>query len=217
MLFSTDMVRAILEDRKTKTRRILNPQPGSYNKELKVRVSENVSVSMCPYGKVGDVIWVRETFANGMNYLLDPNIGKEEKEYKLRYWLFKDGSQLFSDGKYFQHYKKGTEDSFKNVKWKPSIHMPRAACRTLLRIVSVGVERLNNISEEDAIREGIINRGPFGFTAFGIDQSRTGREAFRFLWEHINGKGSWEKNPFVWVVGFERIKKPKTPESNLGS
>lgn len=192
ILFSGDMVKAILEGRKTQTRRIVKPQPflnkqysseePTYKEWLSMNGSHNDSVEkwiqFCPYGKVGDQLWVRETF----------------------------GKDFF--GTIF--YK--ADDLFVPVgakaKWRPSIFMPRKASRIQLEIVNIRVERLDNISEEDAKAEGIEeNNGKY------LDYSNVKSKhyclsafsSYEELWIKINGKESWEKNPWVWVIEFKRI------------
>lgn len=128
----------------------------------------------CPYGKVGDVLWVRETWAkweNGYIYKVD-------------------------------------QEKYKKVKWKPSIHMPRAACRIELKITDIRAERLQDINEADAVREGVKREQSFPFNQWlnyesGIYQLPTAVESFKSLWGEINGKDSWEANPFVWAISFE--------------
>ena len=232
ILFSTPMVQAILEGRKTQTRRVVKPQP-IYDLSKGVtpfnhgilwgsRSNKNPDGSYslwkakCPYGKVGDVLWVRETFINGNNASLDSNIGKDEKDWTLRYWLYKDGSQLYSDGSYFPENKTGKERGFKGIKWKPSIHMPKAAARIWLEVVSVKVESLQDITEADAVAEGVeptttmyegsvqlykqYNREPMSYSE--------ARGSFQSLWQSINGPESWEANPVVWVIEVKQINKP---------
>jgi hypothetical protein len=163
ILFSGPMVRAILEGRKTQTRRIVKPQP------LCIASGEWImNGSACKYGKPGDRLWVRETW-----------------------WAPRDDVR----GEYKREYIKyaATLDGMGQPTWKPSIHMPRWASRINLEVVSVRVERLQNISEEDARAEGIWQPNwPL---------------SWRQLWESINGAGSWEANPWVWVVEFKRIER----------
>ena len=202
ILFSAPMVRAILDGRKTQTRRIAKVtdkdcKPGMIT-PLAGFVPRTIAnhISYCPYGKTGDRLWVRETFKqyNGIiSYKADGN------------WI-----SDFNDIDNFNPHE--------NIKWKRSIHMPRSASRILLEITGVRVERLQDISEEDAIAEG-ISRVPFrpcdgwpicdGYMV-GKDDGVTGlaakaSTAYKKLWESINGPGSWDMNPFVWVVEFRRI------------
>lgn len=202
ILFSTAMVQAILEGRKTQTRRVVKPQPmkdsAAPHKDGNQWLHMG-SVYKCPYGQPGDILWVRETWALPQD--LDGNdIGYQ---YKTEYG---DGSEDWN--------------------WKPSIHMPFAAARIFLRIKSVRVERLQGITEEDAIDEGVETKlygshpyfctldytrrpkkqGGFwpGFCADTGDQFR---KSFHTLWQSINGAESWNANPWVWVVEFERIRR----------
>lgn len=169
------MVQAILAGRKTQTRRILKQQ------DIRIHSIEGWPASStgevkCPYGQVGDVLWVRETWDFGYPYA-----------YKA------DGALPIT-------------------KWRPSIHMPKAACRLFLRITNVRVERLQDISEEDAIAEG-VSRYPkspiYGYKNYLHEDMYclTAVDSFRTLWHSINGEQSWNDNPWVWVVEFERIEK----------
>jgi len=162
ILFSGPMVRAILEGRKTQTRRIVKPQPLRDRGVMAFNDGEHPQMR-CPYGKPGDRLWVRETWC--------PDV----EPYTFRYKA--DGDEPLE-------------------RWRPSIHIPRWASRITLEVVSVRVERLQNISEDDALAEGItlVERG-----TSPVDQ-------FNKLWESINGPGSWEANPWVWVVEFKRIE-----------
>ena len=182
ILFSAPMVRAILDGRKTQTRRIV--------KQKHLPFLENITGNFLdgkwdqrpfPYGKPGDRLWVRETFC----YHDD-----------LAMYLYK-------------------ADDVTCCKWKPSIHMPRIASRILLEVVNVRVERLNDISEEDAIAEGINLPSPY--VGIGMDgeviESETiswmPSDYYKELWESINGPGSWDLNPWVWVVEFKVLEIKK--------
>lgn len=176
ILFSGAMVRAILDGKKTQTRRIVKPQPETtHNGEpywhiggFRVRRDPPCGNNPlpCPYGKANDRLWVRETHCHyGDRYI-----------YRADYGQFTP----ISDGI--------------GGPWKPSIHMPRKASRISLEITAVSVERLKAISEEDAIAEGI---GHSDVDAAVAD--------YAALWERINGVGSWEVNPLVWVVQFSRV------------
>lgn len=203
ILFSEVMVQAILEGRKTQTRRIIKPQPLVHNDVIKMPIPideysklikkyskmgytqiytkgvlEGMIAPLCKY-EVGDVLWVRET------------------------WQYVDFCG--DDNGYVYRATDPDWETMEEWKWKPSIFMPRAACRIFLKVKSIRAERLQDISEEDSLSEGIIDRKPFGFTAFGIDQSMTAKDSFKYLWTQINGEKSWESNPFVWVVEFEKI------------
>lgn len=199
MIFNSEMVRAILDGRKTQTRRIikLSHERGMLNPVIKGSNGEITSVScrlaplLCPYGQLGDRIWVRETF-NG--FWLDDDVIQE----------IKDGVSLASE---LCDYKADYSDGSKPAEgWTPSIHMPRWASRILLEITDVRVERLNAISQADAIAEGAPPSHPsidcvsqeYGFPDFS-------RSWFGQTWQHIYGEESWQANPWVWVIEFKRI------------
>jgi hypothetical protein len=203
ILFSTAMVQAILDGRKTQTRRVVKPQPDGfvddphyetivpYNGKIVNGLPLAKSVGglspaiKCPYGQPGDVLWVRETWCPDF---ID--------EVVMRYVYKADNN----------------EDRWK---WKPSIHMPREAARLFLRIKSVRVERLLEISEEDALAEGIgrIKVPHRNYELVYRDYLHHGvffpvpLPSFTSLWQSINGPESWEANPWVWVVEFERITR----------
>lgn len=229
ILFFGSMVRAILEGRKTQTRRVVKPQPNA-SRVARIALmppradgtceelwwdgigSVAGKVPPCPYGVPGDRLWVRETFALESNFNVDSNDAYPPP--------FSDGRPVrhVPDdgewGEYWQqaHYRatdpepeldyEGSEDP--GCKWKPSIHMPRWASRLLLEVKAVRVERLQEISEADAHAEGVhvhpIMRAD--------EPISTHREQFGFLWDSINAKRghSWESNPWVWVVEFERVQ-----------
>lgn len=181
ILFSTPMVQAILEGRKTQTRRIIKDellQNSTPDDDL-----EFLLLTIIYKYKVGDVLWVRETFR-----AIDQEVGSPRFEYKA------------------------TEVINLIDKWKPSLFMPKQACRIFLKIKSIRVERLQDISQEDAQAEGVefvegIN-GNLYFNYLTKEYGCNERFSFMTLWESINGDGSWNKNPFVWLYEFERIEKP---------
>ena len=170
ILFSGPMVRAILADRKTQTRRIVKPQSAVLTDQMARRLGvrppavENAAVIPCPYGQAGDRLWVRETWA------LHPETG----------------SLLY----------KADDAAPNNIKWKPSIHLPRKHSRILLEVVDTGVERLKSISREDAQAEGMDNNPG---TNCPIDK-------FFNYWCYLNGFDSWDANPWVWVVKFKKLE-----------
>lgn len=164
ILFSAPMVRAILEGRKTQTRRIakeFDPTPGKMDGIL----SRHPHQQGCRYGKPGDRLWVRET------------------------WGWDDEDPSAVNPRY-----RATHSSAD--RWIPSIHMPRWASRITLKVESVRLERLQDISQKDAYSEGVTINDPDGCDPV---------MSFAELWESINGPGSWEANPWVWVVQFKRI------------
>ncbi|MHB5484822.1 hypothetical protein ACYB82_21830 [Klebsiella pneumoniae] len=195
MIFNGEMVRAILDGRKTQTRR-----PIKWKQTRFTEIGEREDGSHwpwsedaehvcdfwhpCPFGAVGDRIWVRETW-NKYGGLLT---------YR-------------ADHDWIDDMRKETVCI---AKWVPSIHMPRWASRILLEITDVRVERLNAISEEDARAEGIIDGGclncgepePCGCANPEPDAT----DAFAYLWQSIYGQESWNANPWVWVIEFERVE-----------
>lgn len=193
ILFSTAMVQALLDGRKTQTRRIVKPQTAILTDEIarsfgvQPPLQENQPVIKCPYGKPGDLLWVRESFA--MSGLCWPKI--------------KQGM-----GKL--HYKASDKGEWKKYwgGWKPSIHMPRWGSRITLEIINTRVERLNSISRDDCMAEGLTKWPHEDDYAYGYEGSdwapghATPTGAYYSLWEDINGKGSWKLNPWVWVVEF---------------
>ncbi|MBU9579574.1 hypothetical protein KTE26_14160 [Ralstonia mannitolilytica] len=187
ILFSGAMVRAILDGRKTQTRRVA---------KLTFWPRES-DVLLCPFGRPGDRLWVRE---NGWE--------RPERTPKM----MRDGADTWAPY-YFDAdgYSEQDKADFKawGFKRRPSIHMPRTASRITLEITAVRVERLNDCSEEDARAEGITDGGctqcgnpePCGCQ----NPSHDARESYVHLWEQINGAGSWHANPWVWVVEFKRL------------
>jgi hypothetical protein len=214
ILFQADMVNAILEGRKTQTRRIVKPtkdRNGSGCHLAPCEIAGEVNggdYGLSPYGQPGDRLWVRETFQG-------PLVDQEEMERDPTW--FKDMSRYENP----QHCAyRASGDSCEYVdpdgdliqRWKPSIHMPRWASRIMLEIVSVRVERLQDISEADAIAEGCralegCKWHTFAEAEAGIPMHQhTAKDAFSALWEDINGEDSWDANPWVWVVEFRRIE-----------
>jgi hypothetical protein len=227
ILFSGDMVRAILEGRKTQTRRVIglekvneNPAEFDYAGEMAANTraqlehtfaGESYNVfTKCPYGKPGDVLWVRESFRQ---YKYIDELGEFTDQTITEYKADNPEDVCMVDGDGFQMWNK--DGSEKYVPFKPSIHMPKAACRLFLKIKSVRVERLQDISEADAVAEGVEKNNPKS-NPFYKDYSRPETNdfvyavnSFRTLWFKINGGASWDANPWVWVVEFERIDKPE--------
>lgn len=218
ILFSAPMVRALLDGSKTQTRRVLKGFDRAHDIELRddrwiasgdaptnydgeVQMNDWQEQIRCPYGQSGDRLYVRETFMDLTG------TGVEHRNA--------DGlRQQFAYAAEFppESYGDSARKDY-GLKWKPSIHMPRAASRILLEIVSVRVERLNDISEEDAKAEGIENNprldpaGPCHWRHYGREHTGINCpiESYRTLWEAISGAGSWDANPWVWVVEFKRV------------
>lgn len=186
ILFSTEMVRAILDGRKTQTRRVvkdkmLQENNGDVDEEFLL-----LTMDKCPYGKVGDVLWVRETFNSDYGFKdIEGNVSPPGILYKAT----------------------TPNLPFNGDKWKPSIFMPKSACRIFLEITNIRVERLQDISDQDAKSEGASPKE-------GVLFKRIERydEAFERLWISINGYESWDSNPYVWVIEFKQIVKTQTNE-----
>lgn len=194
------MVRALLNGTKTQTRRIIKDPPPKETEEVSPYYHpsnrthhyaygqvENGSYMIldwdkaCPYGDVGDRLYVRETWST--HACFDEISPAALTTRSIHYWA--DGAITTGKG-------------------RPSIHMPRWASRILLEIVSVRVERLQDISESDAEAEGI----DFMRQIPDADETLTAVELYEILWEAINGPGSWAANPWVWVVGCPPVQEP---------
>lgn len=210
IIFSAAMVRAILAGEKTQTRRIVKPQPIG-NADVQFRLAASVTLEggkqlRCPYaGKRGEALprlWVRETCRaheldsglDGVLYLADNAfIPIENTEEASERWV-----ELATYGM--------TKSGRVERRIVPSIHMPRWASRIAIEIVGIRVERLNDISEEDALAEGSRAWSAEQATPVrDIPQEET-RLIYRQLWESINGHDSWDDNPWVWVIEFRRVR-----------
>lgn len=217
ILFSGPMVRAILEGRKTQTRRVVKPQPfmvlsaadwhsramsgvDPYGcRPMGSHVLEEMGAT-CPHGTVGDRLWVRETWSPSTSTIPLARVPKADPRatYDVKIWYAASNDR----------------PTWAETKWRPSIHMPRWASRIMLEITGVRVERLREISEEDAIAEGVseivvpgIEYGPYGDPVQPLDCSATDRDRFDHLWQSIHGAESWFANPWVWVIEFRRVEQ----------
>lgn len=228
---SAPMVRAILEGRKGQTRRIVTPQYQVTSGETWTSIKtkgwmyqskiENCDglLRVCPYGEPGDVLWVRETWRIAhVNHKLKSGdfFVLQFRDYSTK----KIDPEFLRDKFYGKPYEIGAiGDAYS--KWKPSIFMPKEACRIKLKATDVRVERLNDISKEDAMAEG-IERAGYGYKSYEIIHA--GRHkgepnphsvipnnspitSYMELWESINGLGAWDKNPWVWKISFKRIQQ----------
>ena len=213
ILFSGEMVRAILDGRKTQTRRVVKPQPspewqkivpGLYTPTVVRGGVESPGAEVygfasaeegweSPYGKPGDRLWVREKWSASLNGYPVCNLKPSEYDQASRIWYAAENNR----------------PAWAETRWQPSIFMPRWASRIMLEVTAVRVERLQDISERDAVEEGIYQNvgghrpcgGP-GLTGWNVC------EEFRELWESINadrdgGQFRWAANPWVWVVEFQ--------------
>lgn len=209
ILFSGPMVRAILEGRKTQTRRVIKPQPFDFYDRDGIVMDRYKGEIHCPYGTLGDRLWVRETFQLPICFeeMSPSEVGKKcvDSGYRSPWAPIKYGAD--GDDKFLEMIHDFGGAWGKN---RVSIHMPRWASRITLEITGVKVERLNEISEQDAIAEGIIPIGKSWFNYYeNADEPFCGEDApivsYQSLWESINGRGSWASNPWVWVIEFNKF------------
>ncbi len=205
ILFSSAMVRAILDGTKTQTRRVIKLRKDSivdlfdddYLSEkgfcgFDTENFHNRQVK-CPFGKVGDLLWVRETWADVTSAFNDAD--------EIRHAAFKADESVYDVYGQIQYLEKLGDSGIYVDKWKPSIFMPRFASRIALEITNIRVEQIQQISLEDSEAEGI--------RAFHDAEKLNGDcSEFIKLWNEINSKRgfSWESNPFVWVIEFQRVE-----------
>lgn len=189
ILFSAPMVRAILEDRKTQTRRIMKVQPDKIWEDGSPWWNiGGLRLPKCPYGQTGGALWVRETFRK---FVACDECGCSEHPCPCP----EDGAVFYRADENYQGPKSDPDDP----NWKPSIFMPRIASRITLEIKDIRAERLNDISEEAAKAEGAKQVSK----DIGCADVWSYKEGFKHLWHSINGPDSWHKNPWVWVVSFD--------------
>lgn len=197
ILFSVPMVRAILEGRKTQTRRVIKPQPDADGLAHPVGADFWNDTSereyRCLYGKPGDQLWLRETWQS-----FEMPDGRKIVAWKASCEL--DELNYVADD--------GSVSLIKIGKWSPSIHMPRWASRITLEITGVRVERLQEISEEDVWAEGVplqvADAGNSGFCGVPMEP----RTAFANFWDYLAKPGAmWSDDPWVWVIEFKRIER----------
>jgi hypothetical protein len=210
ILFSAPMVRALLDGTKTQTRRVADTGPYAIDARIHgagTAVGELAAlVTTCPYGQPGDRLWVRETFFAYGRWETRTNQKKAREE---RYFV----DMTCESG--LAHQYAADKPDLPLVKgrgptpgWytRSALFMPRVASRILLEVVGVRVERLHELSDQDAIAEGI----GLDEKAIGVPLAGTGETIaygrYRALWEEINGAGSWAANPWIWVVEFKRIE-----------
>lgn len=213
IIFNAEMVRAILGGRKTQTRRLVpewqlpsetKQDAGDYPDNRWMAIAQRdrrwgfgvfgateescaaqLTESLCPFGSRDDRLWVRETFAVGL-------CTKSTMAYRAT------------------HKPEDLDEGWdERIRWKPSIHMPRYASRINLIITNAHVQRLNDISESEAMEEGVP---PAGSLAQGgyltpMGDFATAKVAFQRLWESIYGEESWRSNPWVWAIEFKRVER----------
>ena len=189
ILFNTGMVRAILSGKKTQTRRIIKyipalGEPSNWCPRCDA-LSKYVGdfMSYCPFGKIGDHLWLRET------HLLSTRNRWPDLPHKAS---IPGGPGELPE--FVSYYKASFDRSTADILWRPSIHMPKWASRVSLEIVSVRAERLQDITVEDALKEG-IDHHPMNCP----------RMEFAQLWNSINKKPGlcWEDNPYIWAIDFK--------------
>lgn len=225
IIFSGEMVKAILDSKKTMTRRLIKFKDFATDSitPLHIELVEGryclfnerngwlVGYPKCPYGKVGDRLWVREIWIQGYDDPLIESEGDDENAVSIIYKA--DGKEEYRtcSAETAENWGDFSADS-EMVGFKSPIHMPRWASRILLEITDIRVERLNDISEEDAIKEGMppshasIDRISMqhGFNSFS-------QSCFAQLWDSLNDKKGyqWSSNPWVWVIEFKKVQDDK--------
>ncbi|WP_072166374.1 hypothetical protein [Erwinia sp. Leaf53] len=218
IIFNAEMVRAILDGRKTQTRRIVKGQrtgevwsvkPAGVKKHnrhthdwwLPTGSLPYSALPACPFGQPGDRLWVRETWSEDFaNYYPNDRVWYAANDDRRRDIEIVDGVRgIYSP----------ESDVHVPFRWRPSIHMPRWASRITLEITGVRVERLYSISEPDAVSEGLSPIRWYSHPTEGVVRDTGGMVAtirFKELWSSIYGVDSWQANPWVWVVEFKRVE-----------
>jgi hypothetical protein len=207
ILFSKPMVQALLEGRKTQTRRLIKPDPdiaGHWKEWTSDRIDQ--WIRMCPYGVVGDYLWVRELHWRWGKWIKNGLT----KSGRTKWTFFSVGNSV----RYAENAPKTTAKRDGECGWvyRHARFMFHAHSRIKLEITNVRVERLQDISEEDAVAEGIesIQGGTHLWINYSIrrdesDWFRSPIDSYRSLWESINGVGSWDENPFVWKLKLKKV------------
>lgn len=234
ILFSGEMVRAILEGRKTQTRRVLRTQPldvipyqgelaGQRWVGLMQRDPNKGLIFKCKYGQAGDRLWVRESWRidswsdDGevcVQWRADEKVSKwitAGEDYLVfeRLWIQSSDDCERSGLEFTDDGGYSWENGHSPCRWRPSIHMPRWASRITLEIVNVRVERVQDTSERDAIAEGIDEWEEMFRCGPDSDPcwTRDARHAYAWLWDSINARRGygWDVNPWVWVIEFKQV------------
>lgn len=227
LLCCGEMVRAFLDERKIQTRRVIKPQPKACNHAAYVEAEWNNEPSAficdekddgwychycgngcnpmgigfkCPYGKVGDLLWVRESICH------IGNMYDDSKEGDFALVEYKDGTQReikFEDNPPSELWWGQTH----NPVWKSPIYMPKWAARIWLEIIGIRVERVQEINEKDAMAEGVCPENLMEDESDGLGYQRY-RFSFKNLWNKLNSKRGfgWEKNPWVWVLEVKKVR-----------
>ncbi|WP_373392717.1 hypothetical protein ACEPRU_16980 [Raoultella ornithinolytica] len=223
MIFNAEMVRALLAGRKTQTRRPVGLPHTDRDAMCELSGNELAgelsagNYRNSPHGKPGDRIWVRETWAilgneDGCCIDWEEKLCKADERSAARIYRASCEQRPGNYGLWSipddADWKPHTKDYQYEGAWRPSIHMPRWASRITLEITDVRVERLNSISESDAIAEGLERYNDDGiiyYGPFGRGDCRP-EVAYRDLWLSIYGAESWQANPWVWVIEFKRVE-----------
>lgn len=218
ILFSTDMVQAILENRKTQTRRIVKPQPSMLTdkshfnfKNLNYLTKEQL-LEHCPFGKTGDLLYVKEAHKV-----------RQDAHYEGFVVTYQDGAEVyFNENELSEKTVKNllNRKTLNTTRFVTGRYMPKEAARIYLRVKEVRVERLCDISELEAIIEGVesytqapVNSFSNAVTSYHVYPNKvktqlgmvTAKQSFKSLWTSINGPESWQQNPWVWVVVYEVV------------
>lgn len=223
ILFNGAMVRAILSGAKTQTRRSMKPQPAddisqatfpnpsAHGWRSSLRHPHGPTTAhFCSFGQPGDRLWVRETWMPGYYHEADhedgPKVSVIHRADNAEATVAAPSYALAE-----QWEREFSEDGDEAPPWRPSIHMPRWACRLVLEITAVRVERLHELSESDAIAEGADEnvladiRLPRNHARAGLPMVYADcREVFADLWDTTGG--DWDSNPWVWVIEFKRVE-----------
>ena len=180
ILFNSLMVHALLDGRKTQTRRIVKDVLLQKYKDTDDCELMKITMDDSKKPRIGEIIWVRESFS--------------QKDDRIIYRSQVGSNYDLPDG----------------CKWKPSFLMPKSACRLFLKITNIRLERLYDISEQDAINEGILpGTSPYtyqkyrNYMQYGGHTELTAKDSYKSLWINFNGQESWDDNPFIWVYDFE--------------
>lgn len=210
IIFNGAMVRAILSGKKTQTRRAITAKTlHLFDVAAKVgecheltsgepadERSQTYYQQFCPFGQPGDRLWVRETFG----YVSPDEHERPHSECNIEYRADLPPGCTDRPGNWPAEECAGDPA---RPRWRPSIHMPRSAARIILEITDVRVERLNDISNDDALAEGMDDGT--SEAALSVGWFEKPRRAFQRLWARIYGQESWDGNPWVWVVEFKQV------------
>lgn len=219
MLYSRPMVQATIARRKTKTRRVIKPQPPeqflNHGNAIAFVTDKTLNHTVhCPYGKPGDLIWVKESFyAYGHWTTITDNTGKRKS-------IFQD---LTRDNFYLHQYaaewqpKKVAKKGELGWHKRSSLFMPKRIARIWLKINDVNVQRIQDITPMDSEAEGIkmLSGGTFWWQNYlneGLPGFKSAVQSFKSLWQSINGKDSWNENPWVWVIEFKLLSTTGKPK-----